>query len=169
MTSYYNDHRQRYPDGKSSTEIFQKLLNDGYVTDPTLFYLPLSGKLKAIPGQKLKPENVCWDVTSGVDASSPDDTPIVFVTGYKVRYLPGGEAVPIVKPSARTWLGWWQGEKEPSRRPYPGLAVCYKNNSAMFMDSGSSGGVIPNFISPDFKPDGKTYRQLTPDGVLPEN
>jgi len=26
---------------------------------------------------------------------------------------------------------------------------------------------IPNFISPDFKPDGKTYRQLTPDGALP--
>jgi len=26
---------------------------------------------------------------------------------------------------------------------------------------------IPNFISPDYKPDGKTYRQLTPDGPLP--
>jgi hypothetical protein len=25
---------------------------------------------------------------------------------------------------------------------------------------------IPNVVPPDFKPDGKTYRQLTPDGVL---
>jgi hypothetical protein len=27
-------------------------------------------------------------------------------------------------------------------------------------------GTIPNIVPLDFKPDGKTYRQLTPDGVL---
>jgi hypothetical protein len=27
-------------------------------------------------------------------------------------------------------------------------------------------GSVANFISPDFKPDGKTYRQLAPDGPM---
>jgi hypothetical protein len=29
-------------------------------------------------------------------------------------------------------------------------------------------GSIPSFVPADFKPDGKTYRQLTPDGPLPQ-
>jgi hypothetical protein len=51
-----------------------------------------------------------------------------------------------------------------------GIAVSYKGNNAMFMKlntTPNSNSTIPNFIPPDFKPDGKTYRQLTPDGPLP--
>ncbi len=75
MFSYATDNVQNgnaYPDGNSSTEVFQKLLDGGYATDPTLFYVPMPGKVEPVKGQKLKPENVSWDVTSGVSSNSPD-------------------------------------------------------------------------------------------------
>jgi hypothetical protein len=152
MLSYATDHYGNYPDGKSSTEIFQKLLDENYVTDPGIFYLPLSGKIQPVAGQKLKPENVCYDVTSGVDSNSSDLLPLVFITGYKVMYAPGGAAVPLVKPCPL------------------GIAIFYKGNNAIFLRSATvenPDGSIPNFIPSDFDPKGKTYRQLTPDGPLP--
>jgi len=176
MFSYATDNVQNhnaYPEGNSSTEVFQKLIDDGYVTDPTIFYVPLPGKVKPVAGQKLKPENVCWDVTCCVDSNASDLLPLVFLTGYKVAYAPGGAAVPIVKPwpqfgEPRTWLDWWHGA--PDDTPAPGIAVFYKGNNAIFLPLDrpiNRDGTIPNFVSPDFKPDGKTYRQLTPDGPLP--
>jgi len=115
MLSYATDHDGKYPDGNTSTEIFQKLIDENYCTDSTIFYIPLPGKTKPISGQKLKPENICWDVTSGLNQSSPDELPVVFMTGYKVTYAPGGSAVPIIKPypqfgrEPRTWSQWWGG------------------------------------------------------------
>ena len=43
------------------------------------------------------------------------------------------------------------------------------NNSAKFVVrtiAPDGTGSIQKLISPDYQPDGKTYRQLTPDGVL---
>lgn len=177
MFQYANDNDGKYPDGKSSTEVFQKLLDGGYVTDPALFYVPMKGKKKGAAGQKLKPENVSWDVTGGVDAFSSDQIPIVFLTGYKVSYVPGGGAVPLSKPFPRFGLenpdpnfterlfGWTIHYSDSG-----GIAVAYKNKSCMFkkLEIAPDGtGSIPRFIPPDFKPDGNTYRQLTPDGPLP--
>jgi len=173
MFQYANDNDGNYPDGKSSTEVFQKLIDGGYVSDPAFFYIPLSGKTKPV-ALKLKPENVSWDVTSGVDLSAPDGVPVIFMTGYKVNYVPGGSAVPIIKPypqfggEPRTLSQWWNNE-QPLGRVQPGIAVTYKSNSSKFMklDTATNpDGSVPNFIPPDFKPDGKTYRQLTPDGPL---
>jgi hypothetical protein len=190
MFAYANDNNGDYPGGKNSTEVFQKLLDGGYVSDPTLFYIPTDGKRRPVVGQKLKPENVCWDVTAGVDLKSPDGVPLVFMTGYKVIYGPGTPATPIIKPypqfgGTRTWEDWWNNET-PWGAVMPGIAVYYKANNAMFLKSGAfvasrnnggtemgfdanaaSKGIIPNFIPPDFKPDGMPYRQLTPDGPLP--
>lgn len=152
LFSYATDHYGNYPDGKSSTEIFQKLLDGNYVTDPGIFYLPLSGKIKALPGQKLKPENVYFDVTCPVDSNSSDLLPLVFITGYRVTYSPGGTAVPLGKPYP------------------PRIVAFYKGNNAIFLSSATvenPDGSIPHFVPLDFKPDGKTYRQLTPDGPLP--
>lgn len=149
MYSYANDHQQQYPDGKSSTEVFQKLIDEGYVTDPTIFYVSYEGKVPAKAGQKLKPENVCFDVTGGVDSNSPDDVPLVFLTGYKVIYATGTTAI------ARF------------RIVPDGIAVFYKNNSATFLKTPTADGSVAHFVSPDFKADGKTYRQLTPDGTVP--
>lgn len=170
MFSYSTDNNGHYPDGKSSTEVFQKLLDGGYCVDPAIFYIPLPGKTKPVVGKKLKPENVCFDVTIDADSHSSDKLPLVFMTGYEVTYMPGGSAVPIIKPYPRfrlewtTWDNWWYEKPTP-----PGIAVFYIGNSVKYMNldtSANSGGSIPNFIPPDFKPDGKTYRQLTPDGPL---
>jgi hypothetical protein len=169
--TYAMDKNGTYPDGKSSTEIFQKLMDDGYIEDPAILYVPLQGKVKGIVGQKLKPENVCFDVTGGVDSSSSDLVPIIFMTGYKVTYAPGGEAVPVIKPyppywnQPRTWWQWWNGNPEPDHGA-SGIAVFYKGNNAMYWRVAAD-YTVPKIVSPDFKPDGHTYRQLTPDGVLP--
>jgi len=174
MFQYSLDHDGNYPDGKSSTEVFQKLLDEKYITYPGIFYIPLSGKTKAIQGQHLKPENVCFDVTCCVSSSSPDGLPIVFMTGYKVVYVPGGSAISLMKPFPRfggeshTWLQWWR-EEYPKPEPKPGIAVCYKSNTVKFIplaEVPNSDGSIPNFIPSTFDPAGKVYGQLTPDGLL---
>jgi hypothetical protein len=131
MYAYAMDHNGAYPTGKSSTEVFQKLVDEGYVTE-------------------LKPENVCWDVTIPLDAAPSDDVPVVFSSGYRINYVPGGDATPILSA--------------PKPR-YDGVSVCYHSNSASWQE-GQPDGIVPNFISPDFKPDGKKYVQLTPDGPL---
>ena len=97
MFSYSTDNTANgnaYPDGSSSTEVFQKLIDGGYCTDPGVFYVPLPGKVKALPGQKLRPENVCWDVTGGVDLSSSGLVPLIFLTGYKIDYAAASTATP---------------------------------------------------------------------------
>jgi hypothetical protein len=169
MFQYANDHNGKYPEGNSSTEIFQKLLDDGYINYPEIFYTPLTGKIKPVAGQKLKPENVCWDVTCCVDSTTPDSLPLVFMTGYKVTYAPGAAAVPIIKPFppyTDTEASWWK------RGPFypPGIAVLYKSNASHFLllvNPGAPDASIPNFVPPDFDAKGKTYRQLTPDGQMP--
>ena len=175
MFQYAVDNDGNYPDGKSSTEVFQKLLDGGYVTDPTFFFIPGNGKTRPVPGQKLKPENVCFDVTSGLLQNSPPELPVVFLTGFKIAYVPGSSAVPTITRhpqfggTYRTWSEWWHNDW-PMGDFDPGIAVHYMANNSMWrnLETAPNGdGTIPNFVSPDFKPDGKTYRQLTPEGVLP--
>jgi hypothetical protein len=178
MAQYANDHGGNYPDGKSSTEVFQKLLDGNYVTDPGIFYVPYPGKVKAVPGQPLKSENISWDVTAGVDSQTSDEIPIVFLTGYRVTYAAGGSAVSLVKPypdfgdPPRTWGQWWHGEPNPMQHSIPGIAVTYKgNNSAykmfLFESTPAPEGTMPDFVSSKFDPKGRIYRQLTPTGPLP--
>lgn len=177
MTEYANRHGGKYPDGKSSTEVFQKLLDGRYLTDSYYFWLPLHGKVRGIRGQKLKPENVCFDVTSSVSSDDPDNLPIVFTTGCKATYAPGSSAIPLVKPFPQyvqpqdTWYQWWNIKP---KRTYDftreqGMSVYYKSKKTTLLpltSSDTSDGAIPNFIPADFDPKGKTYRQLTPDGAL---
>lgn len=157
LYSYANDNGQKYPTGKSSTEVFQKLIDGGYVTDPRLFYveeLHIPGKHPAA-SNKLKPENVCWDVTVPSDLKSDESLPLLFITGFKVTYVPGGSAVPRPTPTASSVI-------------HAGIYVYYVNNSAMFRpNDGKPDEVVPNFVSPSFKPGGITYIQLSPDGPVP--
>jgi len=151
MYCYAVDHHNAYPAGKSSTGVFQELLDEGYVTDPALFYLDLPGKTKATT-TKLKPENVCFDVTVSLDDKDPDALPLVFTTGYRLIYAPGGNAVPLKPGSSR----------------FDGMAVAYLNHSAQYIhDNGAPDYVVIGVIDPSFKPTGKTFQQLTPDGFLP--
>jgi len=179
--SYATDNTAKgnaYPDGKSSTDVFQMLLDSGYANDPTVFYIPMPGKIAPVKGQKLKPENVSWDITVPVDSNSSDLLPLLFFTGYKVSYVPGGAAVPLIKPlpqygyniHLRTWSEWLFGIQPFDYSPSGGIVVIFKGNNVSFVPRNAvltTDGTIQNFISPDFKPDGKTYRQLTPDGPLP--
>lgn len=160
MFQFANDHGGKYPTGHSSTEVFQQLIDGNYISDPAIFYVDMPGKSKAA-SNKLKPENVSWDVTVPLDSTSSEDIPLVFLTGYRVTYAPGGNAIPLFASAA--------GRLD-------GMAVCYHSNYAFF--SSSTGGVPPsphkmpngviaNFVPTTFRANGQTFQQLTPDGPLP--
>jgi hypothetical protein len=177
MFQYSVDHDGKYPDGKSSTEVFQKLIDGNYVSDPAVFYVPLAGKAKPEASSKiLKPENVSWDVTGNLDGSTPDQIPVVFLTCFRVSYVPGGSAISLVKPYPRFGMenlhpGFWDliAGRDIQWFGDAGIAVAYKSNSARFTRaqfSQDGTAVIPTFVSPDFKPNGTIYRQLTPEGSL---
>ncbi len=153
--AYANDHGGLYPDGKSSTEVFQQLMDGGYISDPGFFYVEMDGKTKAAPDQKiLKPENVCWDVTGGASNSDPGELPLLFLTGYRFTYAAGGGFTPL--------------------QPFPpykyissdsGLSIFFINNSSCWkVPKGEP--AMEHILPTNFDPHGKTYRQLTPDGVL---
>ena len=172
LLSYAQEHDNRYPEGNSSTEVFQKLIDTGYCQDPSIFYVPLPSKKPALPGQKLKPENVCWDLTLEAEPNSPEGLPIVFMTGYKVTYAPSAAAVALIKPYPE------YGDDPPkfpytSSSNYPAIAVSYGGNDSLWIHMNNGGyftgpdGTLPNFVPSSFKPDGHTYHQLTPEGILP--
>ena len=170
LYSYANDNSQQYPDGASSTEAFQKLLDGGYVSDPIFFYVPMRGKVAPEPGQKkLKPENVCFDLTEGASAQDSPQLPLLFLTGFRVIYAPGSEArplgadFPVYEVTHHFLFFAWNGPPTNDLH-MPGLAVFYVGNNAVWIQA--QGEVIPNFVPTDFDAHGKTYRQLTPDGVL---
>jgi len=148
LFQYASDHDGKFPEGNSSTEVFQKLLDDRYASDSALFFYPLAGKTKATTNI-LTPQNVGWDVTCCVDSQSPDSLPTVFLTGYKVDYKDGGSAIPLVGQD-HTYF----------------VAVTYKDNSAKALVEKEPDGSFPKIVPEDFDPHGKTYRQLTPDGPL---
>jgi hypothetical protein len=173
LLRYAKDHNGKIPDGSSSTEVFQKLIDEQYVEIANFFYRKFPGKIEPEWNQKLRPENVSWDITAGLTTDSPENTPVVYMPGLRVTYSNGGRAIPLLNPypkhflRMRTVSDWWSGQPDPT--PYAGVVVCYKDLSTRFIDLSQGenpDGSIPNFIPPHFKPDGKTYRQLTPDGVL---
>ena len=167
MYRYSVDHNGHYPDGKTSTEVFQQLIDEHYVDDPSIFYF--GGNLfpqKVRPSSNhLAAENVCWDTTCCVDSSAPDGLPVVFLTGYKISYQAGSKADPFVLLPERSWFRRWLYP----RIPISFMAAAYtsstptwgKDISERKIDADDDGS-IPNFIPADFDAKGKTYRQLTP-------
>ena len=148
MFQYSLDNDGKYPHGQSSTEVFQQLIDQSYVADPSVFYFPMPGKTKPT-SNKLKPENVCSDVTDGAQSGDPDNLPVVFTTGYKINYETDfGHATlayPLTKPAL------------------PGIVVGFMNNSSSFVPATADGVLL---INSTFDSKGKTYRQLTPNGPL---
>ena len=168
---YAAAHGGKYPEGSSSTEVFQKLLDGKYVIDPATFYLFMPGKAEPT-GLRLLPQNVCYDVTAGVDAASPDSLPVVFVTGFRLHYQPNGSAVSLTRPfpayaySADAWMRWLTGGELEA---ISGLPVAMKDGEARLRPGqvGPDGfGYVTNVLPADFEPHGNAYRQLTPDGKL---
>jgi hypothetical protein len=147
MFAYASDHNGTYPDGKTSTEVFQKLLDQKYISDPGLFYIfGAPGKMKATTST-LTTANVCFDVTSGVTADSSNDLPVVFSTGYTVTYIAGASAT----------------KDSGSVSPFPGMAVAFKSNRAQFFNADAElDGNVPAIVPTTFDPGTKTYQQLRP-------
>ena len=162
LYSCANDNLGEFPDGTSSTAVFQKLLDGGYVSDPGYFYVPMRGKVKADPHQKiLKPENVCFDVTTGASEKDSSSLPVLFLTGYRVTYAPGSAAVPIGK----TFPPYLLSDSWFTSLDYaPGIAAYYLDNHTVWINA--QGDSIPNFEPSTFDAHGKTYRQLAPLGVV---
>ena len=59
LYSYANDNSQLYPDGTNSTEVCQKLMDGGYVTDPSIFYIPMPGKSESHCRAKIENPEMC--------------------------------------------------------------------------------------------------------------
>jgi len=144
MYEYSMDHNGAYPEGTTSTEVFQKLIDGNYVKDASLFYLSMPGKVRPT-SNKLSAENVCFDVTSGVAPDSPNSLPLVFSTGYNLLYTVGGIATP--DPGAHS--------------PFPGIAVAYKDNSAHFYNA-MPDGTIARVMPVNFDSETATFQQLKP-------
>jgi hypothetical protein len=148
---YASQHEGHFPDGKSSTEIFQKLIDEKYTVNPDVFFAKMRGKVPAT-SNKLMPENVSFDVTTPFGSADSDALPVVFLTGYRMSYAPGGDAVPLGPRSG-------VGEE--------GIAIFYHGtNSAFRKNDAGPDGIVHGAIANDFQADGKTYQQLTPDGPL---
>lgn len=165
---YANDHDGRYPDGKSSTEVFQKLLDGSYVTDPVMFYIPMAGK-SSTRSHHLEPANVCYDVTGGIEGTIPNGLPVVFMTGYQIDYRAGGRfvrqhgALPdFFKGEPRTWTDWMNFQP---RMPIP-VAIWGGNSDNLAMKSNLPSDRGATADRESLESAGKIYRQLTPDGVL---
>ncbi len=149
MHTYAQDHHGQYPQGKSSTEVFQKLIDEEYVGDPTIFYYELPGKLKPT-SNRLKPENVSWDLSTPRNDDDSDSLPIIFLTGYKIQYFPGGSALPL----------------SPNTKEGPdGIAVAYEAYNIRYLKRDVD-GTVREFVPATFNTHGKTYLQLTPEGPL---
>jgi hypothetical protein len=152
LYSYANDHDGHYPEGKTSTQVFQQLVDQGYVTDPSLFYLPMPGKTPAHGKGVLRPENICWDFTAGTRLDDQPNVPLIYSTGCKVSYTSGGTL------------------HAPDNSPFGavGMVVFYVSNAAAFVPAKADGGISifqPAFdpkYGPAYDPKGKNYVQLTP-------
>ncbi len=84
---YSNDHDGTYPSGATSTDVFQKLYDGKYLTDPANLLLPklVRPSVPSTSPLKLPPHYSCWDTVSASDrplhAKHPDDLPVVISTG----------------------------------------------------------------------------------------
>jgi hypothetical protein len=155
MFSYAQDHHGQYPTGHSSTEVFQKLIDGNYVSDPSIFWLKMSGKQRA-SSNRLTPENVGFDVTAGMTDHSPDMVPGVFATGYLMEYKSGGHAIPLADRTQPVVCG-------------DGLPIAYHNNDAYYRTTSDPARVVTNVIPADATIGSGPYIQLTPDGPVTGN
>jgi hypothetical protein len=168
LNRYVGQHGN-FPDGNSSTEVFQKLLDSHLIDDPAVFYIPYLGKVKATAGERLKPENVSWDFTRCQPRNDLGSLPLVFTTGCRINYAPGGLStalrlpLPAFSNEHLTWYQSWNHDVLLDDEGY--LAVIHWGGGEEGCRPKSDGS-IPDLHSSDFNADGVHYVQLTPDGPL---
>ncbi len=167
---YAKDHGFQYPEGNSSTEVFNHLMEQGYLAPENAANLYIRG----MPGKEpfrteqtwwewmtgtpaptqLEAKHVCYDVIAPLTHRDPDGMPMIISTGWKLNFEPG--ALPQVRDQKLLDMPWLQG----------GMLVYYKRNvclilGASFLDGSAKPSGIHQLIPEEIDPT-KTYRQLTP-------
>jgi len=149
--SYSNDNNQTYPVGAASIDVAKALLNGGYATDPTIFFLQGASKYAGTgaPYADFQPNNISWDFTAGpitppattatgLTSAASDSLPVVYCTGENVAY----------PTTASQGLNLTLSGKGPFKNN--GIAVAYKSNSAVFMKgtfTSATQATVNGFIS----------------------
>jgi prepilin-type N-terminal cleavage/methylation domain-containing protein len=163
--AYSNDYSQVYPYETSAELIADDLLNNGYTSDPSIFYL--SGTPGAVKGvgttgkYTLAKTAVCWDficntgatTPTGLTSNSADGTPLVFITGNAITMATTGP-IDLTVTGSQNAFGT------------DGVAVSYKSNSAQFFKAAITGAGTAKctaFVSSSFNDtNGASYSQIKP-------
>ncbi len=144
--TYSNDNNQTWPlssSGSASTaaDPVKVLLAGNYISDPSIFYIGGSKETKytgTTASTSITQQNISFDFwaqssTQAYNANVPDQAPVItssFGTGVQVTPSIGasGYSAPV-----------------QASNPYgtAGIAVCYKSNSAKFVQAATSGNVAP--------------------------
>ncbi len=105
------------------------------------------------------------DMTGGVGSGDSADLPLVFSTGFRITYVPGGAATPLIQPFPRYGASYDFWPFTLTGVNQARLTVFYLGNRA---EGGGWDSYLPltRVVPATFDAKGKTYRQLTPDGVL---
>jgi hypothetical protein len=150
LQDYANKHEGAYPDGTTSTEVFQRLIDDRDIVPHWLFF-DLPGKASA-NSNRLTAKNVCFDFTRGVDSRGPKWLPIVIPTGYSIDYRTGN-ATPLPSNAIT--------DKK--------IEIAYPDTTRLFSIFTASGLRLNRLKIMSEKPPGANtskFLQLTPDGHL---
>ena len=148
---YSNDNNQTYPNGSSSTAIFQTLYDGKYLQQPGEVYLKPNHSEGFYPrkilysqsGQyiHLKPENVCWDFntqdSTGLKGTDPNDLPLLF---SEVDTAPAWKAG--VNNATITSSDTWGTD---------GVTMCTLDQQGSFVRRSAVAGTVP-LTKSDFTP-----------------
>jgi len=91
LLEYAQKHKGLFPGGKSSTDVFEQLIED-HDLEAHFVYFDLPGKREFVGGA-LSPANVCYDFTQGTNLKSPEWIPIIIPTGFRINYATGEASI----------------------------------------------------------------------------
>jgi prepilin-type N-terminal cleavage/methylation domain-containing protein len=140
---YANDNSIVYPSGMDAGAVATELMNNNYISDPSIFYISSSAATKytGTASGTVSAANVSWDfgvqaitTAGGLNANSPDLAPLVVSTS---------KAVYAFSPSAGT-ASTATGVDTAAPFGTAGLAVMYKSNSSKFITATSPTSMLVN-------------------------
>jgi prepilin-type N-terminal cleavage/methylation domain-containing protein len=164
-----NTSQGQFADGTDGGAIAQELLNGGYITDPSIFYLAGGAATKFVganAANSITLKNVSWDfygVTGagsgastfvGVGTNDPDQLPLIWTTGNTIT-LPGGAGAygpAVVNVPGGNPLGT------------DGIPVVYKSGSSAFKKTNVIGppAQITQFVDESYNPPAGTVYAIRP-------
>jgi hypothetical protein len=95
---YAADNNGEFPSGRTEQEVFQKLLDGGYLPDDSLFWMPNEARTHPLASQKpnlnkrLDPRENVWAYFSGLTEKSPAAWPLIadaWIPGTDFSYRQG--------------------------------------------------------------------------------